>query len=295
MGNKNKKGFLNISIFKIICFIVLACYAMLFIGLFAYGALSSLKTFSEFIDYPTQLPQELNFENYATVFKFFWNQPKGVTGPTYYIEHMLLFSVLYSVGCALVNLFICAQTAYACARFNFKFSGVVYAIVIFTMIFPVIGSLPSEMQMVKNLNLQDSFIGNYFLKASFVNIYFLVLFVAFKKVPKDFEEAAQLDGASYSMVMFKIMYPMVSNMLLTIFIIYFIQYWNDYQTPNLYLQAYPTLSMGLLHFQFSTRIEIAGEPVKLAAAIMVFIPIFTVFLIFSNRLMGNITMGGVKE
>ena len=95
--------------------------------------------------------------------------------------------------------------------------------------------------------------------------------------------------------MYEIIYPMVANILLTIFLIYFIQYWNDYQTPNLYLQSYPTISIGLLHFQFSTRIEIAGEPVKLAAAIMVFIPIFTVFLIFQNRLMGNITMGGVKE
>ena len=170
-----------------------------------------------------------------------------------------------------------------------------YAIVIFTMIFPVIGSLPSEMQMVKLLNLNDSFLGNFFLKASFINIYFLVLFVAFKRVPKDFEEAAEIDGASYTTVMYRIMYPMVKNILLTIFLIYFIQYWNDYQTPNLYLQAYPTISMGLLSFQFSTRIEIAGEPVKLAAAIMVFIPIFSVFLIFQNRLMGNITMGGVKE
>ena len=287
----NKK----INPFWIVCFVVLALYSVCFVGLFVYGIINSFKDFTDFIYNPAGLPSVWHFENYRTVFQFFSLQPQGVTGPTYNILHMFLFSILYSFGCSAANLLITSQVAYACARFNFKFSKVVYATVLFTMVMPIVGSLPSEMQVVTVLGLKNSFLGNYFLKASFINIYFMVLYAAFRRVSKEYKEAAEIDGASQFTVMIKIIYPMQTKTLLTIFLIYFIQYWNDYQTPLLYLPHYPTVALGLQRFQFSTRFEIAGEPIKMAAAIVVFIPIFTLFILMRNRIMGHVEMGGVKE
>jgi ABC-type glycerol-3-phosphate transport system permease component len=162
------------------------------------------------------------------------------------------------------------------------------------MIFPVVGSLPSEMQIARSLGLYDSYLGNFFLKASFWGLYYLVFFEMFKGVPRDFQEAAQIDGASNLNIMLRIMYPLIRGTFFTVMLIYFITYWNDYQTPLLYLPSKPTIALGLYIFTFSTLNELAGEPIKLGASIIVFIPIFVLFALFQKRLIGNISMGGIK-
>jgi len=94
--------------------------------------------------------------------------------------------------------------------------------------------------------------------------------------------------------MLRIIFPLVSQAFFTVMLIYFIGYWNDYQTPLLYLPSRPTISLGLLKFRQNTQNDIASESIKLGAAILVFAPIFAVFIIFQKRLMGKVAIGGIK-
>ena len=91
------------------------------------------------------------------------------------------------------------------------------------------------------------------------------------------------------------MLPLVKNTFLTIFLIRFIEFWNDYQTPLLFIPNKPTISYGLYRFGNSNNADLSNVTMQLMGCLIVLVPILVVFIFFQKRIMGNITMGGVKE
>lgn len=156
--------------------------------------------------------------------------------------------------------------------------------------------MPSELRIMKALGLYDSLWGMMIMRANFVGgTTFLIFNVAFKGLPKDFSEAAEIDGASNLTVMLHVMLPLAKNMFFTLWLLLFIQYWNDYQTPLLYFPSKPTLSYGL--YMFTTNSTGQGKEIQyqLAACFLLMIPILIIFLFTSEKLIGNVSMGGLKE
>jgi ABC-type glycerol-3-phosphate transport system permease component len=74
----------------------------------------------------------------------------------------------------------------------------------------------------------------------------------------------------------------------------FIGYWNDYQTPMIYLPSHPTIAYGLFYSLFNSTPAFSYVGAKLASSMIVLLPILLVFLFSHKRLLGNITMGGIK-
>ena len=127
-------------------------------------------------------------------------------------------------------------------------------------------------------------------------MYFLVFYETLRAFPKDFAEAAYIDGAGNFTVMIKIMAPLSATTYFTIALLLFVQFWNDYTTPMLYMPNVPTLAYGLYYFVDLSRInEVNSQPMRLAACIMMVIPTLALFLAFHNKLLSNVTIGGVKE
>lgn len=132
------------------------------------------------------------------------------------------------------------------------------------------------------------------MKMNFMGIYYLIFLETFRAIPKDYSEAAYIDGAGNFTLFFKLMLPFVSKTFLTVMLIYFIGYWNDYQLPLLYLPSYPTLAYGLYKYSFSLEPKISSVPMKMAGCMILFVPIFTVFVCLQKQLIGNVQMGGLK-
>ena len=208
---------------------------------------------------------------------------------------MLLFTLLYAVGAAFFTTFVCCLVAYVTSRFNFVFNKVVYGIVIVTMTLPIVGSLPSEIQMLKMLNLYDNIVGMWVLKSNLLGLYYLVFYSTFKSLPKDYSEAAYIDGASNFVVFVRIGLPLVRNIFFTIMLIKFIEFWNDYTATLTYMPSYPTLAFGLYEYSFSAAPEINNTPMRMAGCFVLAVPILIVFLFTHDRMMSNLSMGGVKE
>ena len=165
----------HLNPYNIIIGLILVLYAVLFISLFIYAFLNSLKDRFAFLEDTVGLPKEWLWGNYGIIFEKFYVK-KGVANPVYYfLEQMLGISFLYSFGCALAMTIATTLMAYVCAMYPSWYTKIIEAIVIFAIIFPIIGSLPSELQMSRTLGFYDSFLGNFFLKFSFSNIYFLNL------------------------------------------------------------------------------------------------------------------------
>ena len=207
---------------------------------------------------------------------------------------MFVYALVYSLGCSFFNTLVPCITAYLCARFPFKFSKVIHTVVIIVMILPIIGSLPSEIQMSKTFGLYDQLWGLWIMKAHFLGMYFLVMYGNFKSLPMAYTEAAKIDGAGNMSVLIRVILPLVKNTFFTIMLINFIGFWNDYQTPLIYMPSYPTIALGMYEMTNTTENGMSRVNMRMAGSMLMLIPILALFLAFHKRLLGNLTVGGLK-
>ncbi len=289
--NKSKN-----NVFPIVVGVVLGVYSACIIILLLWGIMASLKNPDTFRgtgltpDFPPA------FSNYGTMLSEFtistWDE-LGRLDHT--ISTQFINSILYAGGGAIFQTMCTAIVAYCTARYKNFFSTFVNSMIIVTISLPIVGNMPSMIQVLRGLRLYDTLIGMWVMKFGFINVYYFIFYASFKSIPKDYAEAAFLDGATHFQIFFKIMVPMVISLLGTITLLFFITYWNDYQTPMIYWEASPTVAYGLYNFMHSTKTELAANfPAKIAAGIVVAIPMFIVFIIFRNKIMSNLSEGGIK-
>lgn len=147
--------------------------------------MTSFKSILEFdtVGNIVGLPEQWSLENLIFVFSNFRIK---LSGKTFYLENMILNSVLYAVGCAFIQTAVQCIVAYLAAKFRFKFSGLVYWVVVITMTIPVVGTDISTIQILQNIGLYDSMIGMYVLKFNFLGAYFLVFYATFRSLPDDY-------------------------------------------------------------------------------------------------------------
>jgi ABC-type glycerol-3-phosphate transport system permease component len=248
----------------------------------------------------------VNFEILAGYTQLEW-MPSESSVKRVPLTTVVVNSIIYSVGGALVNAMVTCLMAYLTAKYAYFYSKIIYSIVIIVMVIPIVGAQASEIEVLKSLGLYNTRFGFIVLKASFVGMYFLVFYQTFKSIPMTYSEAAMIDGASDWCIMTKICLPLVLNVFTTVALITFIQYWNDYQMAMLYMPNYPTLSYFLFQVQ-NVRKQVpvnglpapmksitSGEtPTKMAATFVLVTPILLIFIALHKKLMGNLSIGGIK-
>ena len=281
-------------------FVVLVAYVLFMLVLFVWVLMTASKSyFGDYTSFEPELYPD-NIIGFPKKFVLFENLSEinnGFSGDT--LWSMALNTILYAVGCALFKVVVTCVVAYLCARYNNWFSRVVYSVVVVTMIIPIVGSQAAEIQMAKEFLLYDRIWGMWLMRSNFLGMYFLVFHSVFKSMPKGYYEAAKIDGARDFRIMCNVALPLVKYTFLSIFLIVFIEYWNDYLIPNLYLPHHKTLSLAL--YQQSQGQELKGDmthlqyvPYIMSTVLIVTVPVIVIFCVFSKRLMGNLSVGGLK-
>ena len=207
-------------------------------------------------------------------------------------------SALYSVGCAFTGTLVPYITAYACARYKYKFSRFIHTLVLFVMMVPIVGSTPSQMSIANALGLLNNHVGLWIMSGNFLGLHFLVFYDICKSFPESYSEAAKIDGATNMQVFIHVATPLLINTFWTVFLLKWVGFWNTYQTAQLFLPSYPVLAMGLNRIMNSNadslRFDHTATPARMEAIAMTAIPVCIVFAIFQKRLLGNLTVGGIK-
>ncbi len=296
MDEKSRKHF-NISPIAIISFIFLFAYAVSLLFPLLWSLMTSFKGYIDYLTNPFGWPKEFKFSNYLTVIEHFIAPASSTDEPTRNvgISTMLFNSLWYALGTSFVSSVVSYLVAYVVSRFHFKFCGIIYIVVILQMIIPTVGTLASEIRIAQMLHIYNTVYGMLFMKSYVTGVYFLSFYAALKVIPKDYTEAAYLDGASNFQVMIKVMLPMVMGVFSTVFIISFINFWNDYQTPFVYMPSYPTLAYGLWHYcNGSYDYTTSTVPMQLGGCMLMAVPLFILFILFHKKLLGNISVGGLK-
>ena len=291
--NSLKKG---ISAFSIAIFCILMLYVISLVFPLFWALITSFKGKLDFLRHPFDLPTKWIWENLKTAADNYLSpyNKDGVVR-TVYIAEMARNSLIYAVGGSFLGTFVVCIVAYASARFNTIFGKLIYTIVIVTMTLPIVGSLPSEIQIIKTLGLYDTMVGMLILNCGFLGMHFLIFYATFESIPKEYTEAAYVDGASNFTVLFKIMLPLIINAFMTIMLIRFIGLWNDYNMTMQYTPNIKTLAFGLYEYSLSYNPAISGVPMKLAGCCILMVPVLILFVCFHERIMGNVALGGIKE
>ena len=286
---KNVKS--KLSPLTIVMLVVLVLYSAFLLAMLLWAVLTALKKPLRFLNNTVGLPNPWYFGNVPYVLKNAEIIKEQGVVPFYEI---VWNSVLYSVGCSIINTLVTCIVAYLCARYDCKFSKIVYSLVLVVMVIPVVGNQTSELQMSINLGLYDKMVGMLVMRASFLGIYFLVFYDMFKAVPMAFSEAAEIDGAGDFQIMVRIFFPIASNTFLTVLLINFIGYWNNYQVPMVYVPNHPTLAEYMFQISTFSKYPFSKAPVQLAASLILLLPAVAIFLAMHKRLLGNLSIGGVK-
>lgn len=284
----------RLSPMTIVLLVVLCLYVAIMLTLFVWAFMTACK--DGLFDYSinkTGFPQEFYlFKNIEEVYLLGKMKPSDTT---YDLIMMFGNSFLYAFGCAFARASVTCLMAYLAARYAYKLSKVIYTIVIVTMIVPIVGSLPSEIEIAHALNIYNTIWGMWLMRANFLGMYFLVFYEFFKSLPRSYTEAAEIDGAGDMTIMLKIAFPLVLYTYLSIFLIYFIEYWNDYQIPMALMPYKPTIAYAMFCYANASGVNgLTGAPYVMTMAILVLIPILTIFLCFHKRLLGNLNVGGIK-
>lgn len=299
MAEKRKKA--KMGIFNWIILSILIAYCVLLFSYYIFGLFSSVNTrtvYNHKIYFPDGNEWKWAFDNFVKVFKSFVIKNQLLSDGTMLYANFLSMTVNSFAFAGIAALSKCVATclvAYACARFSYAFSKWVYTFVIVTMVIPIIGGTPSLIVIMKALGLYEKMASVALNAFSFHGFYFLVVYSVMQGLSKDYAEAAYLDGASEWTVMLRIMVPLAMPTLSTIFLIVFIENWNSYGFILVFLKSYPTLSYGVFRMSLENVNGMDHATMRMASALLVAIPVFILYMIFHNRIMNNVTMGGVKE
>ncbi len=292
---KNNRISRRMDAFQIILYVIVAVYCLSMVYVLLFGLINSLKDATDFEWLnPFGFPHKefgWKFDNYSKVLKEFKVSSMSMGGEEVGFMGMFVNSLLYAVFMSLFSMATQIMVAYAIAKYDFRLKPLLYGVAVIVMLLPIIGSLASEVQMADTFNFRNNLLGICLMKCKYAGLYFLVFYATFRSVSWTYAEAAQIDGAGHLKIFIEIMLPLIKSTVFAVFILLFIEFWNDYYTPMIFLPQSPTMSYGLFVFQTDNR---ASQPIQLAACLLTCLPILVLFVVFKNKIMGNVTMGGLK-
>lgn len=307
MEQSKKKKVLNP--FAIIIAVVLTLYLISLCSLVFWALMTTLKSVEEFEggQFETVFYESnklwwpkygLTLANYINAYKNFRvvvpSTTPGSLGIAFSIFDQFRNSLLYSVGCSITVTGASLIMAYATARYTYRMSSWIYTFTLLALALPIVGSLPSEIAVSQQLGIFDTFLGLWIMRGNFLNTYFLIFFAQFKMIPRDYTEAAKIDGAHPFTIMTRIIFPLASGTIATVFVLAFIGYWNDFQIPMVYLPSHPVAAYGMYRIQMAAETEWSSVPSQMAGVLLMALPIIIFYGIFNRRLNVNLSVGGIK-
>lgn len=189
-----------------------------------------------------------------------------------------------------------ALAAYAFAILEWRGRNTVFTIFLVALMVPGIFTILPNFLLIKELGLLNTYLG-IALPAMFMapfSVFFLRQF--FLGINRSLIEAATIDGASHFKIFRSIALPIVLPQVLTLAILQFILYWNDYLWPFLVGQSEDSklLTVGLGIFKSQTPQGNPDWAGLMAGALIAAVPIIIIFMIFGRRIVGSIQSSGVK-
>lgn len=280
VGHKIGNGILGVFLNAILWIFSFTCIFPL-----VWMFYSSLKEKREFNANIIGLPENPNFQNYIDVLNSKDSDLIAAMGNS-------IRTTLISVILIVIFSFICG---YILARINFKLNKPLYIMFLMGMLIPTHSLLVPTFIIFSKLNMDNQWFTLLFPNVTFglpVSLFLVQGYI--KGIPSALEEAAAIDGSSFSRTLFSIILPICRPILITVAIIQVFGCWNEFSFALVLLKSnggWATLPLAMRQFsgQFSTN-----YPQLMSAMLITMAPVVLFYFIFSKQIIKGMVAGAVK-
>ena len=284
IGNRFQTGLLRL----LVIYAVLIFSAFLFLLPFYWMVNTALKPSNQVFALPPKwIPEPVMWSNFLTAFTIQYE-----TDPPVY--NYAINTLIVTVNGVVSTIFSSALVAYAFARLEFPGKNVIFLGILSTLMIPFAVVMVPQFIIWRYLNWLDTLwplmIPHWF--GSAWNIFLLRQF--FMTIPREYDEAAYLDGASRWHIFVRIILPLSKPALAAVAVFAFVFFWNDFLGPLIILSTPKnfTLTLFLANFNVAYR----GTPwhLYMAAALIIILPCLVLFFFSQNAFLKGITVTDLK-
>lgn len=272
-----KSARLTIHVFLII-------FGIIWIYPFIWMIFSSLKTNKEFLTSGINpIPNVPQWENYVRA----WD--------TANFSGYFMNTVIFTLATVLIVVVLSSLTGYALGRIEFPGRKAIMITVVAIMFIPKGYTIIPLFKLVNQMGLADSLTGLIVAESSGAHVLFILMFASFfAKIPKEIEEAAEIDGAGFLKVFSKVMLPLSMPIVATTAIMQFIWTWSSFLIPLVLTISKPelrTVAVGMESFVQTYAVDFSGMA---AAATLSLLPVMIIFIIMQRYFIEGVA-GAVKS
>jgi multiple sugar transport system permease protein len=266
---------------KVLLYLFLLAFMVLALLPFVWMLSSSLKLDKDVFRYPIQwIPAQPLWDNYAVI----WQRVPLMT----YFKNTAIISLVVTFMQILTSSF----AAYAFAKMTFKGRDLLFLAYIGTIAVPWQVYMLPQFIMMRQFGLYDTLWALIVLQSfSAFGVFLMRQF--YMGIPNELSEAARIDGMSEYGIWFKIILPLSKPAIATLTIFTFVNTWNDYMGPLIYLTSdhMKTIQIGLRRFiqQYSSDYHLI-----MAASLCSLLPVAIVFLFLQKYFIEGIATTGIK-
>ena len=275
----NKKT--NHAITMVIIYAVLILITAAMLIPFIWMLSASVKMNKDVFSFPIEwIPSNPRWQNYVDI----WTKIPLLT----FVKNSAKLTIIVT----LLQLFTSSFAAYAFAKMNFKGKNILFLGYIATIAVPWQAYMVPQFMMMRSWHLNNTHLAIIFLQAfSAFGVFLMKQF--YEGVPSELCEAARIDGLTEYGIWFKIMLPLSKPALSTLTIFPFVNTWNDFLGPLIYLtrNELKTIQIGLRMFisQYSAEYGLI-----MAASVIALIPVLIVFLSLQKYFVQGVASTGLK-
>ena len=278
-----KSGHSKVTIGKVIQYLVLILVFILLVGPFVWELSLSFKGKGDnvYAVPPYIIPKTPTWNNYLSVFR---------QVPVFrYMLNTVIVAILSIGG----NVIFSTMAGYALGRLKWRGRNLLFTIFMGTMVIPVEGVVISQFLIVRSVGLQNTLLA-VALPGMVGAVNILLMTNAFKGIPDELEEAAEVDGANLWQRFYRICVPQVKGTMTVVGIFAFVGAWNDFLWPLIVIsdESNYTLTLGMNRLK---GMFVSDPRLIAAGALVSLIPILVFFACFQRYFFRGLEQGGIKE
>ncbi|MFH1084341.1 MAG: carbohydrate ABC transporter permease [Chloroflexota bacterium] len=266
-------------------YLLLTALAAVFSLPFYWMVANSLKTEQQLAMVPPEwVPKPVDWRNYY----------EALTSPTRPFKTALYNTIMYTLVGGFGVVMSSCLVAYGFARLDFDGKNLLFVLVLSTMMLPSQVTLIPRYILFKTLGWLDSFkpliVPNYLGSAFYV----FLLRQFYMTLPMELDEAAIVDGASRWTIFWRIILPLSTPIMVTVIAFNFINHWNDFFGPLIYLDSTKRYVLSLWLALFRVDPTTLRIDYIMAGSVVMVVPVVLVFLVCQRYFISGITMTGLK-
>ncbi|WP_026491877.1 carbohydrate ABC transporter permease [Butyrivibrio sp. XPD2002] len=278
MNKKMKRRVSTAARVMVLCIFSLICLAPFYVAI-CYA----FKSKSEFAKTRLAFPTSVYLENFRSAFalKNYFNSVKN--------------SVIVAAFVVFFIVFICSMSAYIIIRKNNRVYNFIFYVFQMVILIPFQTIMFPLYKEISSMHALNTIWGQIFTEIGVYMGYYVFLYTGFiKGVPIALEEAASIDGCNRFQIFYKIVFPLLKPITMTVIVLCFLASWNDFFLPMIMCQKETARTLPLMQFYFfgeySNEINMA-----FAAALIAMIPTVIVYFLAQKYIVEGMTAGAVKS